>query len=287
MNRYLILMRPQQWVKNVLVLAPVFFSGTLTTESLSLAALAFVSFSLLASATYGINDLIDAPLDREHPTKRNRPLASGSVSRAEAGVFSAVLVLLSLGISIFLDPNFRTVLAVYGIGSLLYSVAFKHYVIIDILWLSVLFCLRLLAGVAATAVQASSWIIIATWLLSLMLITGKRYVERAHAPKGGTASRPVLCRYSKSFLRQLTSSAGSLALMCYLLWAHEAVERQRFMASQIFPSGLFVAFGVFRYQFLLWQNQLPEDPTVGLVRDKPLVFAFLGFAIYLALVIYA
>lgn len=286
MHPFVELLRPIQWAKNFLLFAPLFFSGRVTGEATLNTVLAFVSFCLAASATYALNDVLDAPFDRSHPKKSARPVARGAISPLLAVGASIVLCLAALGIGAVIPDPFLLLLIVYASASLAYSLLLKHLVVLDILWLSILFCLRLLAGVAAADVEPSSWIILFTWLLALMLVIGKRYVELKDSRRAMAVTRPVLCRYSPTYLRALLGNAGGMSLICYLLWANGSVEQGRFHALAIFPSGLFVAFGIFRYQLLVFQNRFDEDPTGGVLADPPIVAAVLLFVGYLSGLLY-
>ena len=177
---YVLLMRPRQWAKSVFVLAPLFFSGQLTDAASVVSSLvAAIVFALASSGVYVLNDLADVEADRRHPVKKLRPLASGKVSRQGAIVLLAMVLgfaaVISLGYGLPAEVN--VVLLVYLIMNVAYSAGFREIPLLDISLIATSFVLRVLAGAFAIDVQASSWIILATGLLALLMAFGKRRVD--------------------------------------------------------------------------------------------------------------
>lgn len=278
------LLRPRHWIKNLLVFAPLFFSQGWNGSLALQAAVAFISLSFLASAAYAINDIQDVNEDRRHPTKRYRPVAKGEVSTSIAFTIALVLIVTALTLAAALSFQLFIVCSVYTAVQLLYSFLLKRYPIIDILLLSTMMLLRVVAGAAACSIRPSTWILNFTWFISLMLATGKRYSELQLQSQEET--RPVLSSYSANFLQQLISSLGVASLICYLLWSSETATLGRFSPLQILPSGLLVAYGILRYELLLLRNMFHEDPTVGLFQDLPIVCTIITFIVYLLILMY-
>ena len=278
--------RPHQWIKNLLLFAPLFFSGRISLPLLYQAALGALAFTLAAASAYCLNDVLDAEKDRLHPTKKHRPVASRELPGFMALLLAAVLLLAALLLAHHLSVPFCTFVSSYYALQLLYSLVLKAVPILDILLLSSLYLVRLVAGAVLTTVEPSSWLLITGWLLALMLAIGKRYCEFTQHASAAGSTRPVLRSYSSHYLRHLFTSTGAAALVCYLLWCSEAVAQKRFLPAEAFPTVFFVAFGLFRYQLLVFQRRFDEDPTKGLVTDIPTLLNVILFALYLAWMLY-
>lgn len=280
------LLRPHQWIKNGLIFAPLLFSGQWSTPLFEASLVAFVAFCLISSASYCLNDAADQERDRQHPVKRMRPVASGAVTTTEAYLLAAVLTSCSLALAAALGRPLTLTVATYFALQISYTFLIKNIPILDLLLLSSLYVLRIVAGVAATAIHPSTWIITCTSLIALMLAAGKRYLEVSRSGPHGHHTRPVLGKYSHHFLRHLMSSIGAATLVCYLLWCQETVESGRFSVMQVFPSALPVTFCLLRYQLLVYQKQFDEDPAKGLLQDAQILAAVLLYVGYIAYVIY-
>lgn len=219
-------MRPKQWTKNVLVVAVPLAAGKLFMPAVLLDTVgAFVVFCMAASATYLINDSVDAEADRAHPTKRHRPIASGALSVRTAGVAAAVLFIVSLAMSWFINPGLTAVVAAYVITTLSYSLRFKHAPVIELVLLSLGFLLRAIAGGAATETPISSWFLIVAAFGSLFMATGKRASELTDATDAlgeqKATTRRVLAGYTPAYLRFVWGLAATVTVSAYCLWAFE------------------------------------------------------------------
>lgn len=219
-------MRPRQWVKNVIVLAaplaalggPVRYDYA---EVLTQAGVAFVVFSLAASAVYLVNDVRDVEADREHPTKRFRPIAAGIVPEWLAYVLALLLGVASLAISWLLTPNLALVMAVYLGMQLGYCFGLKHQAVLDICIVSSAYLLRAIAGGAATKIPLSQWFLLFVAFGSLFMVAGKRYAELQLAERTGAAIRKSLESYTSSYLRFVWTLSATAVVLCYGLWAFE------------------------------------------------------------------
>ncbi len=280
------LLRPHQWVKNFLIFAPLLFSGQWSESLFYLSLGAFAAFCLISSAAYCLNDAADQARDREHPEKCRRPVAAQRVSTTEAYLLTAVLTSCSLVLAWKISQPLGLTICCYAAAQLVYTFLIKNIPILDILLLSSLYVLRILAGVAATDIHASTWIIICTWMIALMLASGKRFLEVSRSGASAHHARPVLGKYSHHFLRHLMSSMGAATLVCYLLWCNETVQSSRFSSAEVFPSGAIVTFCLLRYQLMVYQKQFDEDPAKGLLKDIQILVAVLLYVAYMAYVIY-
>lgn len=286
---YIQLIRPHQWAKNLLVLTPLFFSGRWQQPEFYSSLAALLAFSLVASSGYILNDIFDRNLDRNHPTKRSRPIASGRVSISRGLILLGILMCAGFSVAFSTNTSLVEVLGCYLAAQIAYSIFLKHHAIADLLVLSAAYLLRVLAGVAATGIHPSGWILIVTGFTALMLVTGKRYLEIvAHGvTKGvtnGEATRPVLALYPENFLLHLMTSTGIALLIAYLLWCSENVSLGRFSGPAIFPTAGVVAYGILRYLLLVYSKTFDEDPTRGLLRDVPIVCCSIVFFVWIGLI---
>jgi decaprenyl-phosphate phosphoribosyltransferase len=214
-------LRPKQWVKNVLVGAAPLAAGAVLQPTVAVAvAVAFVAFSLAASAGYLVNDLADVEEDRRHPVKRLRPLASGRVSPRVAVVTAVLLAVASLGLAAaFSTPGLVAVLVVYLALTVSYSLWLKHQPVIDLAIVSSGFLLRAMAGGLAAHIPLSQWFLIVAAFGSLFMVAGKRYSELVSHPDAGT--RKSLDSYTPGYLRFVWSISAAVTIMAYCLWAFQ------------------------------------------------------------------
>jgi len=277
---YLQALRPRQWVKNSLLYLAFFFTVNERWD-LSHPAEAWglflrvtwgaLAFCALASATYLVNDLRDAPRDRVHPRKRRRPIASGAVPASHAWGMALLLGPLGLGASFLLSPAFGGVALAYLGLTLGYSFLFKRVVLVELFFLAGGYLLRAVAGAVALAVPISPWLYITTGLGALLIGLGKRRNELVLA--GGeaqaSAQRETLAEYSVRLLDQLIAVVTPAVLMAYILYTFTAPNLPANQAMMLTIP--FVAYGLFRYLYLVYQRDLGEAPEEFLLRDRPLM----------------
>ncbi|QUG99539.1 decaprenyl-phosphate phosphoribosyltransferase [Saccharopolyspora erythraea] len=276
-------LRPKQWVKNVLVLAAPFASGRLLETGVLLdAVLAFVVFSMAASGIYFINDAIDVEADRQHPTKRNRPIAAGLIPLPIAWVVAVVLLGGSLLISAFVSFPLVVVMAVYISVQLGYCFGLKHQPVIDLCIVASGFLLRLVAGGAAAVLEISQWFLLVTAFGSLFMVAGKRYAEVKLALETGAKIRKSLKAYSPSYLRFVWAISAAITIMSFALWAYDIreIEQSRWGLISIIP----FVIAMLRYAVDVDRGVAGEPEEVAL-KDKVLLvlgvilagFLFLAF----------
>jgi decaprenyl-phosphate phosphoribosyltransferase len=244
--------RPRQWIKNLLVFAAPGAAGVLThADALGKTALAFVAFCLAASGTYYLNDSLDYAADRQHPTKRFRPIAAGVVPLGLARV--SAIVLLAAGVAVGLATagwQLAVVLGVYVAITISYSFYLKHQPIIDIAAVAAGFVIRTIAGGVATGVPISEWFLIVASFGSLFMVSGKRSAEFDEMGVDRGSTRVTLSFYTASFLRYVRGTTSSVALAAYCLWAFEkanAANTHIWFELSIVPFVL----GILRYALLL------------------------------------
>jgi decaprenyl-phosphate phosphoribosyltransferase len=214
-------MRPRQWVKNLLVLAAPLAAGRLLEPAIiKTAALGFVAFCLVSAMVYLVNDVRDVEEDRQHPTKRFRPIASGELKPATALVVAAVVGLCGLALGFFVSIPLGITLLVYVALQLLYSAYLKHLPVVDLAVVASAYLLRAIAGGVATGIPLSQWFLLVAAFGSFFMVSGKRYSEmKSLGSEAGT--RRSLTRYSESYLRFAWMMAAVMVLISYSLWAFE------------------------------------------------------------------
>lgn len=283
---WLLLLRPQQWVKNGFVLAPLLFSGRmLQVDSIRLALEACASFCLVASAVYVFNDVMDRERDRAHPVKRLRPVASGRISAGAALPVALALGVVGLGLGWLVHPTVGAILGSYLGLNLLYTLRLKQVVLLDVFSIATFFVLRLLAGAEAIQVVPSIWLILCGGLLALYLGFAKRRHELMLLGGASASHRGVLAEYSPQFLDQMSTVLLSVTLISYVMYTLSPEKLAEVGSYALTYSTGFVLYGVFRYLYLVHQKE-QGSPTEALLTDRSLLTAVVLWAGYCALVIY-
>ncbi|MET4166373.1 MULTISPECIES: decaprenyl-phosphate phosphoribosyltransferase [Gordonia] len=214
--------RPRQWVKNVLVLAAPLAAGNITDASvLASAGVAFVAFCLAASSIYLVNDAMDVESDRNHPTKRFRPIAAGVVPVTLAYVLAVVLLVGSIGIAFLANWQTAVVIAIYLVIQLGYCFGLKNQAVIDICIVSSGFLLRAIAGGVAAEIVLSQWFLLVMAFGSLFMAAGKRYAELQLAERTGAKIRKALEYYTTTYLRFVWTLSATAVVIFYGLWAFD------------------------------------------------------------------
>jgi decaprenyl-phosphate phosphoribosyltransferase len=274
------MLRPQQWLKNLMLFFPPFLGGTLLTViHAPQALLPFIAFCMASSATYILNDLFDRENDRHHPDKCRRPIASGHVSATSALLFVAVLLMCSVVIAWQISSAFVLLLSAYVVVSLAYSAKLKDIVLVDIFCISAGFLLRLLAGGAAFNVPISEWLFLSVFLLSVFLSTGKRSAEKQRLGDSAHQHRKALVAYPKGFLEGSMYMTGSAVLVTYTMYV---LSRHSPLLLYSVP---LCCFGLLRY-ILRVQSGKGGDPTESLTRDVPLLMVGLAWLLIVGWGIY-
>jgi 4-hydroxybenzoate polyprenyltransferase len=279
------LLRPHQWVKNAFVAAPLFFTPKAVSVDSALVVLAgFACFCVLSSGVYVLNDFLDREADRQHPTKRNRPLAAGTVSVSSAIGLMIVLVAGGLAGSFLLDADFGKIALTYLAVNLGYSLFLKRVSIIDVMLVALGFVLRVYAGGALIGVEPSVWIISCTMLLALFIALAKR---RDDLVKGlGNEHRQSLKGYSKQFLDTSLAVVLAALLVSYLLYTTEPENRAHFGTDHLYLTAPFVIAGVLRFLQITLVEERSGAPTRVVLTDSFLRCVVLGWVATFAVLIY-
>jgi 4-hydroxybenzoate polyprenyltransferase len=281
------LLRPQQWIKNFFVLAPLLFSGrALDTASQIRSVLAFVVFCGLASSVYIFNDVVDRESDRAHPAKRTRPLASGDIGVTSALTVALLLLAASVALAFSVSRALGGIAVSYLLLNVLYSLWLKHVVIVDVFAISAFFVLRLLAGAAAVDVRPSVWLVLCGGLLALYLGFAKRRHELILLGNDSARDhRAVLTEYTTPFLDQLSVVLLAVTIVSYIMYTLESETARSVGGEALSYSTVFVLYGVLRYLHLV-HRQEDGNPTDTLLTDKGLLAAVILWVIYCGLVLY-
>ncbi|MBI4596896.1 MAG: decaprenyl-phosphate phosphoribosyltransferase [Candidatus Omnitrophica bacterium] len=264
-------LRPEQWVKNLFVAAPLFFSQRLGVSGAVEATLAAIAlFCAMSSSVYLLNDIVDREQDHVHPRKRFRPIAAGELSVSTARLMMVVLWLAALLGSVRLSAGFAGVLMAYWALNFCYSRWLKHQVIVDVFVVAAGYLLRVLAGAAVIHGAVSTWLLICTTLLALFIGFCKRRSELTLLAHEAPGHRQVLDEYTVPFLDMMIGIVTSAAIVSYLLYtASDEVARQ-FHAPGPVVTAPFVLYGFFRYLYLVYQRQEGGDPIQLLLTDRPM-----------------
>ena len=292
MTAILTLMRPKQWIKNVVVLAGVVFAGRLDEPQFVLyASLAFVAFCLLSSSVYVFNDLIDVEKDRKHPEKKERPIAAGKVTPGAAAVLTVVLVAAGVGGAFALGPRFGTAAVAYLVLNAFYTLWLKRQVIIDVMMIAVRFMIRAIGGVEVLrdldqTVALSAWLLLCTFFLALVMGFGKRRSELVLLDDEARAHRAALGDYSVAFLDTIIpmiSACGIAAYSVYTIWPATVAK---FGTDKLVYTVPFVVYGFFRYLFLIRERGLGGNPSEILFRDRALLLRVVAWMVAIVGILY-
>ena len=265
-------LRPEQWTKNLLVLAGVVFGGRLLEPpAVAIAAAAFAIFCALSGAVYLFNDLADREADQNHPLKRERPIASGRLATTTAVIAGVILGGGGVIAAFLIGAQFGIIAATYMAALLLYSLALKHVVILDVLMIAAGFVLRAIAGAVAVAVPIGHWLLVCTTLLALFLALSKRRHELVLLADGATDHRPILEEYSPYLLDQMIGVVTSSTLIAYAVYATSADTAARLGTGKLGLTIPFVLYGIFRYLYLVHQKRGGGSPAAMLLTDRPLL----------------
>ena len=272
MKKTLLLIRPQQWIKNGFVLIPMFFGGRLLNVDDAIASVVtFFAFSFVASAIYCFNDIVDVEADRRHPVKCHRPIASGAVSVPTAYTLMVILTLLSALLLFFLPQRAGEtagIVAFYFLLNMAYCLWLKRHAIIDVCTVAFGFVLRILAGGMACDVAVSNWLVLMTFLLALFLSFAKRRDDVLRMNETGEPPRRNTIRYNLTFVNQAITVTGTVTLVCYIMYTVSPEVVSRFHAPYLYLTSIFVLVGLLRYMQLTVVDEVSGDPTKILLRDR-------------------
>jgi 4-hydroxybenzoate polyprenyltransferase len=265
---YLQLARPHQYFKNAFVWLPLFFGyKLLDSQAIWLTFWTFLSFCLAASSVYVFNDLRDISEDRQHPVKRQRPLASGTIKPSQAVIFLVILLLLALAlVAAFLPPQIFLIMGAYLVLNTVYSLFLKHLAIIDVFCIALGFVLRIFAGGLAAKVPVSHWLVIMTFLLALFLALAKRRDDLILLAEGHN-SRRSLDGYSLEFIQTSMAIMAAVIIVAYILYTVSPETISKHGTDQLYLTSFWVIVGLLRYLQITLVEGRSGSPTEILIQD--------------------
>jgi 4-hydroxybenzoate polyprenyltransferase len=289
------LVRPAQWMKNLVLFAAVLFSPAkvvLANPQVLVAAVeGFLAFCLVSGSVYALNDVLDLSADRNHPRKKNRPLPSGRISVAGAVTVAVVLAAAGLTWAFLISTPFGAIVVAYLITNLVYSAGLKRMVILDVLLLSAGFVYRAIGGVAIVEkflpdIYLSYWLILCAFLLSLFLALAKRRREIALLGDTAATHRASLADYSLQLIDQVLAALTAATLVSYSLYTISDDTLAHYGTRDLFWTIPFVAYGLFRYLYLIYRRSEGGDPSSLLLRDRPTLINVLLWVLVSAVIVY-
>jgi 4-hydroxybenzoate polyprenyltransferase len=280
LKEIIISMRPKQWYKNLILFVGIVFSRHLSDFSLwPPVILGFVVFCIISGGDYIINDIIDSARDKRHPTKSERPIASGRLKKPHAIVLASILILLALAASYSINFLFFLVVITFFFLQNLYTLFFKHIILVDVLGISTNFVVRAIAGCLAIKVLISPWLIICAFLLALYLALGKRRHELVLLGEEAKGHREILEDYSIEMLDQFINITAGALIISYSLYT--------FLADNIYMmlTVPFAVYGLFRYLFLVHAKNFGGE-TALIFRDKGMLLSMFLWAVLVVIILY-
>lgn len=279
------LTRPKHWLKNLIIFAPLIFSGNLLTQSDWLPVIyTFLSFCFISSSIYCLNDIIDCEKDLLHPIKKNRPLPSKCVQKNEAFLLSITLALAAFLFSMLANLNITLTIFLYLCLNIFYSVKGKRIVIFDVILISIGFVLRIFAGSNAIGIEPSGWILITTFFATLLLALSKRRNELCALGEQCHNFRQTLGEYNTSLLDQLIISSATITIISYSLYTLDAKVIKQFNTTMLPYTIPFVVFGIFNYLKTIYATN--ETDPVAMINKPATILSILLWTLSVILIIY-
>jgi len=272
-------LRPKQWTKNTLVFAALIFSiNKVSIAMLAKTFVGFILFCLVSSCVYILNDYMDREADRNHPTKRFRPMASGQLNPQLALTLGILLLVFSISVALYISITFGLLLILYFVMNVMYSISLKHKVILDVMIVASGFVIRAIGGGVIIGVNLTPWFLLCTMLLSLFLAIGKRRHEFILSQENEYAHRKVLQFYNKKLLDQMNSIVTTATIMSYSIFTF---ERSIYLMLTI-P---LVVYGIFRYLYLIHIEGKGGSPDKLLLEDKHILCTVLLYVVSVLIII--
>lgn len=288
MSAIIRMLRIKDWVKNLFLFIPTFFAGNIFNFSqLALILAGAFAFSLAASGIYVMNDYRDRELDRLHPKKRKRPIASGEVSERTAKTFMVLLLLSSLVLSYFINHDFLYILVIYILLNVGYSMGLKNIAILDLFIVASGFLLRVYAGGFIADVPVTEWLAIMILLLALFLVTAKRRDDLVIRSETGEFVRKASRSYNLEFINSCLTLLSAVIIVAYIMYTISPAVTDRFRSTHLFMTTVFVIAGIMRYLQITFVEQDSGSPTAILYKDKFILVTILGWIISFYLIIYS
>jgi 4-hydroxybenzoate polyprenyltransferase len=286
--KWLKLLRVHQWVKNVFIFFPLFFSGHLFNWDVCANALyLFTAFCLISSGFYVINDILDCKQDALHPRKSKRPIAAGTISAFSGAIVAVFCLFMGISLVLVMGEKFFLLALLYVFLQVLYNRYFKKIVLWDVISLAAGFLLRVWVGAQAAGVPVSFWIFMCVFVLALFLGFAKRRGELSSLKESAQQHREVLALYGVYFLDQVLLLCACMAIVFYSLYTISPEILARVRGYKLVPSVVFVMYGFLRYLYLIHMQRISaDDPSELLIKDRPLLLDIFCWIVYLGWILY-
>lgn len=263
------LMRPHQYLKNMFIFLPLFFSLQITNMPLlAHTVAAFIAFSMTASGVYIVNDYFDMQDDRMHPVKQYRPLASGRISRKQASVFATLLFCAGFAMMGVLSFAAVAILVAYVLLNIAYTLSLKHLAVIDVTVIAIGFVLRIFVGTTVTGLDASMWIVVMTFLLALFLALAKRRDDILIFNRTGQKMRKVIDGYNIQFVDMAMTLMAGVVIVAYLMYCVSPEVIERTGSDKLYLTLIYVIVGIMRYMQITFVEEVSGSPTKILLQDR-------------------
>lgn len=281
------LLRPKHYIKNLFIFMPLFFAGQFSDLGLLINLfIAFLAFSMCASAIYILNDSRDIAEDRLHPKKRLRPLAAGTISLQTAIIIMILLFAAGVILMGYLSLHALGILGLYVVLNILYSFFLKHISILDVTIIAIGFVLRIFVGAIVTETPLSQWIVIMTFLLALFLALAKRRDGVLIFLETSQKTRRVIKDYNLKFVEGAMMIMSSVTIVAYILYTTSTEVEQRLNSEYVYLTAIYVILGILRYMQLSLLENNSGSPTDLVLKDSFLIAVILGWILHFAALIY-
>ncbi len=281
------LIRPHQYIKNLFIFMPIFFAGQIgDSEKIFNAFMAFLAFSFSASAIYILNDYKDVQEDREHPNKRNRPLASGAISLKNALFLMCFFAIVGISLMTAFSFHASAILVSYIVLNIAYSYGLKHIAILDVTIIAIGFILRIFIGSVITGIPLSQWIVIMTFLLALFLALAKRRDDVLIFLETKKKMRKVINDYNLKFVEGAMMIMASVTIVAYILYSTSVEVVQRLQSEYVYLTSLFVILGIIRYLQITFVENKSGSPTKIVIKDMFLQITIVAWVLHFILLLY-
>lgn len=291
MFQVFLLLRPYQWVKNTFIFLPLFFGGLVYDFDLLLKSIiAFFAYSFSASSIYCFNDIWDVESDKQHPKKKNRPIAKGTISKGMAYVIMFISFIISIVITLVgFDKQAIEVLSIilfYWLLNIAYCIILKHIALIDVFTIAIGFVLRIILGGVATGIILSHWIIIMTFLLALFLAFAKRRDDVVMYENTGVKVRKNVNRYNIDFMNQAITIVATITVIAYIMYTVSPDVVARIKSPYLYMTSIFVLLGIMRYLQLTIVDIKSGSPTKVLMKDHFVQSCIIGWILTFIFILY-
>ncbi|MDD3705898.1 MAG: decaprenyl-phosphate phosphoribosyltransferase [Clostridiaceae bacterium] len=279
---FILILRPRQWIKNLFLFAALLFSRNIDNPLYIITSFyAFLCFCMISSTVYIFNDIRDIEKDRKHPIKRKRPIAAGVLTRREAQILMLIMLPFSSALSFMLNYSFGFIVMAYLLNNVIYTLYVKNIVILDVMSIALGFILRVSAGAVVIRVAISPWLLLCTFLLALFLGFSKRRNELLIFQENAYNHRRILEHYSLEFIDNMLSIVTTSTLISYSMYTFYASSNRRSMITI-----LFVLYGIFRYQYIIYNKKMGESPEEIVLTDKPLAVDIMLWVLVSVVILY-